>query len=301
MQKIFYIISTTFFITSIIALVVFGLPLGIDFKGGSLMELQFLPDSQGNSQVLSRDQIEQELKEVELGPISIQKGEDSTLLLRFKAVDEQVHQIIIQKLEVVSNSLVEEQRFDSVGPVIGKETINKTVKATALVLIMIIAYVAFAFRKVSFPIKSWRYGLIAVITSFHDVIIALGIFSVYLYFKGGEVGVSIVAASLTILGYSVNDTIVVFDRIRENLLRFGNRSSFNEIIRNSIRETMVRSINTSLATVLVLLAVFFFGGPTIHDFALVLSVGIIVGTYSSIAIASPLLGSWVNWKKKKTA
>jgi len=113
--------------------------------------------------------------------------------------------------------------------------------------------------------------------------------------------VSIVAASLTILGYSVNDTIVVFDRIRENLLRFGNRSSFNEIIRNSIRETMVRSINTSLATVLVLLAVFFFGGPTIHDFALVLSVGIIVGTYSSIAIASPLLGSWVNWKKKKTA
>ena len=301
MQKIFYIISTTFFIISIIALVVFGLPLGIDFKGGSLMELQFLPDSQGNSQVLSRDQIEQELKEVELGPISIQKGEDSTLLLRFKAVDEQVHQIIIQKLEVVSNSLVEEQRFDSVGPVIGKETINKTVKATALVLIMIIAYVAFAFRKVSFPIKSWRYGLIAVITSFHDVIIALGIFSVYLYFKGGEVGVSIVAASLTILGYSVNDTIVVFDRIRENLLRFGNRSSFNEIIRNSIRETMVRSINTSLATVLVLLAVFFFGGPTIHDFALVLSVGIIVGTYSSIAIASPLLGSWVNWKKKKTA
>ena len=164
---------------------------------------------------------------------------------------------------------------------------------------MIVLYVAFAFRKLSFPIKSWWYGIIALVTLFHDVLIALGIFSVYLYISGGEIGVPFIAAVLTILGYSVNDTIVVFDRVRENLLKLGGRLGFDNIVARSVKDSLVRSVNTSLTTLFVLLAIFFFGGATIKDFVLVLIIGIVIGTYSSLAIAAPLLASWVRLRSAR--
>lgn len=293
MQKIFYLSSLALLIVSIVVLGVFGLPLGIDFKGGSLMEIKFLPTVSDSVEKLDGPAVEEILKEFELGSMSIQTSDGDALILRFREIDESIHKNILVKLNAVSGVSIEETRFDSVGPVIGKETTSKSIKAIIFVLVMIVVYVAFAFRKLSFPIKSWWYGIVALVTLFHDVLITLGVFSVYLYFVGGEVGVPFIAAVLTILGYSVNDTIVVFDRVRENLLKLGGRLDFDNIVVRSVKESLVRSVNTSLTTLFVLLAIFFFGGATIKDFVLVLIIGIIVGTYSSLAIAAPLLASWV--------
>lgn len=301
MQKLFYTTSIIFVLASIIALAVFNLPLGIDFKGGSLMEIKFLPAVTGSVETLDGPGIKEILKELDLGSISTQTSDENTLILRFREIDEPTHQNILTKLNTVSGVSTEEIRFDSVGPVIGKETTSKSIKAIIFVLLMIVVYVAFAFRKLSFPIKSWWYGIVALITLFHDVLITLGIFSVYLYFVGGEVGVPFIAAVLTILGYSVNDTIVVFDRVRENLLKLGGRLDFDKIVVRSVKESLVRSVNTSLTTLFVLLAIFFFGGATIKDFVLVLIIGIIVGTYSSLAVAAPLLASWVKLRNSKSS
>lgn len=299
MQKIFYLSSLALLIVSIVVLGVFGLPLGIDFKGGSLMEIKFLPAPSGSIEILDAPQIKEILKEFELGSMSIQTSDGDALILRFREIDESIHKNILVKLNAVSGVSIEETRFDSVGPVIGKETTSKSIKAIIFVLVMIVVYVAFAFRKLSFPIKSWWYGIVALVTLFHDVLITLGVFSVYLYFVGGEVGVPFIAAVLTILGYSVNDTIVVFDRVRENLLKLGGRLDFDNIVVRSVKESLVRSVNTSLTTLFVLLAIFFFGGATIKDFVLVLIIGIIVGTYSSLAVAAPLLASWVRLRSAR--
>ncbi len=190
-----------------------------------------------------------------------------------------------------------EKRFESIGPVIGSELKEKSVKAIMIVLASIVLYIGWVFRRVSRPVSSWKYGLIALVALFHDIIITLGIFSVLGHFYGVEVGMPFVVALLTILGYSVNDTIVVFDRTRENLLRSA-WDDFEEVVNRSVNGTLVRSLNTSLTTLVVLLAVYFFGGATIQYFILALIIGIIAGTYSSIFIASPLLVSLAKLKKK---
>ncbi len=189
-----------------------------------------------------------------------------------------------------------EKRFESIGPVIGGELKKKSVRAIALVLIGIVLYVGWVFRKVSRPVSSWKYGIIALVALFHDIIITLGVFSILGHFYGIEVGMPFVVALLTILGYSVNDTIVVFDRTRENLLRSA-WDDFEEVVNRSVNETLIRSVNTSLTTLVVLLAVYFFGGATIQYFILALIIGIVAGTYSSIFIASPLLVSLARRKK----
>jgi len=299
MKKIFYTLSTVLLIASILSLAIFRLPFGIDFRGGSLMEIRFLPNEDGEVLTLSRPEVENIFKENQIESINVQTGEEGSLIIRFKDIDEDTHKALLVSLDNASESPVEEERFDSIGPVIGKETARKSIEATIVVLIMIVLYVAWAFRKLSFPIKSWRYGIMALVTLFHDVLITVGIFSIYLYFSGADIGVPFIAAVLTILGYSVNDTIVVFDRVRENLLKFGSRLSFDQAITKSVKESLVRSVNTSATTLLVLLAIFFFGGATIQDFVLVLIIGIVIGTYSSLAIASPLLATWVNFSARK--
>jgi preprotein translocase subunit SecF len=190
-------------------------------------------------------------------------------------------------------------RFDSVGPVIGDETKQKSIWAIFLLIILILIYIAWAFRRISRPLKSWQYGVAAIIALVHDVLISMGAISLLGHFLNIEVGAPFVAALLTILGYSVNDTIVVFDRIRENILRKGSTFDFAEIINKSVAQTFVRSLNTSLTVLFALSAVFIFGGETIHYFALTLIIGIAVGTYSSIFIASPLLFSWSMLKLRK--
>lgn len=196
------------------------------------------------------------------------------------------------------NASIKEKRFDSIGPVIGNELKKSAVWAIVIALIAIVLYIGFAFRKVSFPVSSFKYGIIATIALFHDVIITFGVFAVLGHFYGVEIGISFVAAILAILGYSVNDTIVVFDRTRENLLKSG-IDDFEEVVNKSVNETLIRSINTSFTTLIVLAALYLFGGDTIKYFVVALMVGISAGTYSSIFIASPLLVTWQKWDLRR--
>jgi len=268
------------------------------------------------------------LKEENLKTLIIQPVGDLGMILRMESIGEEQHQEIIGKIEGLfiptidlSNQAtatavtvdplvatltqgqgetndVEEIRFESIGPVIGQELKNKAILAIILVLMAIIAYLAYAFRKVSRPVPSWQYGVAAVIALTHDILIVTGIFSVLGHFFNIQVDALFVTALLTILGFSVHDTIVTFDRIRENIFRRQDRT-FEEVINYSINETITRSINTTLTVLIVLTAIFLFGGASVKYFILALIFGVIVGTYSSIFIASPLVLIWYSWKFKK--
>ena len=287
-SKIYYIFSVILIVGSVFSLLFFGLKFGIEFTGGSLMELEF------QNERPSIDKIEKSITDFNLGEITIQPVSEKGLLLRLKEIDQETHQKIISKINEIS--LVNELRFDSIGPVIGQELKQKTILAIILALIAITFYIAFAFRKVSRPIASWRYGITSLVALFHDVLIPLGIFSLLGKFYNVEITIPVVAALLTILGYSVHDTIIIFDRIRENLLR-GRFQSFAETVNWSLNQTLSRSINTVLTVLIVLFAIFFFGGTTLKYFSLALIIGITSGAYSSICIAAPLLVSWLGERK----
>ncbi len=291
-RKIFYYLSGILMAASIIMLAVFGLKEGIDFTGGSLLEIEYRdarPDS---------DAIRKTLEPLELGNIVIQQTGKSGVIIRMKDIDEPTHQNILGLLnaETEKNSIaagIQQKRFDTIGPTIGRELRNRSILAIAIVLFLILSYIAWAFRKVSKPVASWKYGVVALVALFHDVFIPTGVFAFLGKFYGVEADTLFVTAVLTVLGFSVHDTIVVFDRVRENLKKNASREMvFADVVGVSVEETIVRSINTSFTVLLSLLAVFFFGGESIRYFILALIIGVIVGTYSSIFIASPLLVSW---------
>lgn len=285
-SKIWFVFSATLVTLSLCAFGFWGLRYGIDFTGGSLMEVSFTGQRPTNQQIVDV------VAPFNVGSVTVQPIGEQGALLRFKDVTEETHQNILGALRknftAEQPDQLQEMRFESIGPAVGQQLKEKTAWAILLSLIGIILYVAWAFRKVSQPVSSWKYGLAAVIALFHDVIITIGIFVVLGKLYGLEVNAPFVAALLTILGYSVNDTIVVFDRIRENLLRRTNHP-FEQVVEDSISQTFTRSINTSMTVLLTLLAILLFGGESIRDFALALIVGISFGTYSSIFLASPLL------------
>lgn len=289
-KKIWFTVSGILMLASIIALSVWGLRLGIDFTGGSLLEVAY---SSARPTVL---QVEEALADVELKSLKIQPSGDKTFFLRFENIEEDTHQTILGKLNSISlegvedNTLIE-QRFEAIGPVIGSELKAKAIQAIIIVLVFIILYIAWAFRKISKPVASWKYGAAATIALAHDILIVTGVFVVLGQVCKVEIDTLFVTALLTILGFSVHDTIVTFDRTRENLFKNQDKS-FDEVVNISVNQTIVRSINTSLTTLFVLLAIYFFGGDSIKNFALALILGVIVGTYSSIFIASPLLSIW---------
>jgi preprotein translocase subunit SecF len=296
-RKIFFIFSGLLIVASILAVVFWGFNFGIDFTGGSLMEIEFKNNRPSNQKVKDA------LIGLDLGEINVQPTGEKNMILRMKDIDEEIHQQVLDTLRDLRPSSVEGQaqgesfgfeelRFESIGPVIGQELKKKAIYAVIIALIMILLFVALAFRKVSFIVKSYKYGLLAIIALAHDVLIVLGVFVVLGRFSGVEIGIAFVAALLATLGYSVNDTIVVFDRVRENLLLIQHREEFDKLVGKSLKQTIIRSINTSLTTIIVLLAVLIFGGTTIQYFVLALIIGILAGTYSSLFIASPLLVSW---------
>jgi len=291
-RKIFYIFSGLLVAASILALVLWQLNFGIDFTGGTIMEINFLAERPSN------DQIREKIKDVDLGSVVLQPTQDKGLILRFKNIDETVHQDILKKLtsEQTPDKVLEETRFDSIGPAIGQELKVKAYWAIGLSLIAILIYIAWAFRKVSRPVASWKYGLAAILALFHDLLITIGVFSILGHFLNVEVDLAFIAALLTILGYSINDTIVVFDRIRENL-KYSSWDDFEQTLDTSVNQTMARSINTTLTTLMPLFALYFIGGATLHWFALALIIGITLGAYSSIFQATPFLLWWI--KKKK--
>lgn len=285
-RKIFLGISLVLILASLVSLLIWGLKWGIDFTGGTLMEVEFI------GQRLSNQEVQEKLAILELGQINLQPTGDKGLILRTKDIDEYAHQDI---LKLLGKEEVVEKRFESVGPVIGAELKNKSVWAIIFSLIAIILFIAWAFRKVSKPVPSWQYGIAAIVALFHDIFITCGLFAILGHYKGIEVGLPFIAALLTILGYSVNDTIVIFDRSRDNLLK-SQWEDFEETVNLSINQSIVRCLNTSVTTLLVLLAIFFLGGETIKFFALALIAGVILGTYSSIFIASSIIVMWYRRK-----
>ena len=222
-----------------------------------------------------------------MGNAVVQPSGEKNIIIRTRDLSEVEHQKVLSAVLGIGQG--KEIRFDSIGPVIGKELKKKSVTAMILVIVMIILYIAFAFRKVSQPVNSFYYGLMAVVALIHDVTLPAGVFAILGHYYGVEVDTLFVTALLTVLGFSVHDTIVVFDRIRENLRIGGNKNNFEAVVGASINQTVSRSINTSLTVILVLLAIFFLGGESTKYFSLALLIGVAIGTYSSIFLASPLL------------
>jgi preprotein translocase subunit SecF len=299
-SKIWLSISGLLIAASIIALSMWGLRLGIDFTGGSLLEANF----SNNRPTVT--EVEEKLINLNLQSLTVQPVNEKGMILRFQNTSEETHQAVLSKLRELAPSTdeqsktaaVEELRFEAVGPSVGQELQRKAIYATILVLLAISLYIAWAFRRVSRPVTSWKYGVATIISLFHDVAIVLGFFAYLGKFHGVEINTSFVAAVLTVLGFSVHDTIVVFDRLRENLPR--SNDDFAGTVNTSVNQTLRRSINTSLTVMLVLLSITILGGASIHYFSLALLVGIFFGTYSSIFLASPLLVMWHELKQRSS-
>jgi preprotein translocase subunit SecF len=295
-SKFYYIFSGLLVIAAIVSLSMFGLKFGIEFVGGSNMEINF-QTTQGVPRP-SNEAIQGALKSFNLGEITVQPTGSTGAVLQFKGVDEATHQQILSELNKLTP--VQEKSFQYIGPSVGQELRNKTELAIALALLAITLYIAFAFRKVSRPVSSWKYSITSLLALFHNVLIPIGVFAILGKFYNVEITIPIVAALLTILGFSVHDTIVVFDRIRENILRRG-MGQFEDTVNWSLTQTLGRSISTVLTVEFVLVSLYFFGGETLKYFALTLIIGITSGAYSSIFIASPLLVSWYKFNLKKEA
>jgi preprotein translocase subunit SecF len=299
-KKIFLGISTLLIIFSIFSIFYFKLNFGIDFTGGTMMEVSYI-----NNDRPEISQVQENLKQIEIlkENFSIQSAGENSLLLRMPFISETDHVEILNTLNFNNTYEIQETRLSAIGPVIGEEMKNKAIIAIIFVVIAIILFIAFSFRKVKDfgkeSVSSWKYEITAIIALMHDILIPTGIFAFLgSFFIEYEVNVLFVTALLAILGFSVNDTIVVFDRIRENLkLSENKKQNFEEIIGQSLRQTFIRSLNTSLTTLFVLIFLYFFGQTSTQQFALVLGIGVIAGTYSSICFASPLLIMFNNLKK----
>ncbi|EKD46177.1 MAG: hypothetical protein ACD_68C00119G0003 [uncultured bacterium] len=287
-------------VTSIVLLSVFGLKLGIDFTGGSLLEIEVANSNRPETSI-----VKQKLEDLDfLDSAQVQPAGENGFLIRMKTLTEEEHQKVNGALsELVKTNVAEgtqnqpeikELRFESIGPVIGKELSRRSIYAIVLVLIAIIIYLAYVFRKVSREISSWKMGAAAIIALIHDVLIVVGSFCLLGVFLNVEIDTMFITAILTVIGFSVHDTIVVLDRIRFNLLQLPD-ADFEETTNLSINQTLARSINTSLTAIFVLLALYLFGGESTKWFVLALIIGIFIGTYSSIFIASPIL---VFWRKR---
>jgi preprotein translocase subunit SecF len=286
-RKIYYIFSGILIIASLVSLFAFGLKSGIDFTGGSIMELSFKDNRPSNQE------IEATLAQFNLGEVVVQPTGATGVIIRLKEINEETHQAILAKFPGAT-----EINFEFIGPSVGRELKQTTMKALFLALIAIVCYIAFAFRQISQPVPSWQYGLATLVALFHDILIPLGVFAYLGEFYKIEITIPIIAALLTILGYSVHNNIVIFDRIRENLLRRGSQT-FEETVNFSLNQTLGRSINTVLTVLFVVISIFFFGGETLKYFSLALIIGISFGTYSSILISSPLIVTWYKGHQKK--
>lgn len=287
-RKIYFIFSGLLIIAAIASLIVFGLKPGIDFTGGSILELEYSGDRPQNSEILNQ------LNDLDLGTVYVQPTGEKGVILKMKDINDDLRQQIVQKLN--EKEEVRQSRFESIGPTIGQELKQKTKIVVVIALLSIIIYIALAFRRIQKPIRSWQYGIASCIALSHDILIPLGAFSILGKFYGVEVSIPVITALLAVLGYSVNNTVVVFDRVRENLLRQG--GFFEELVDASLNQTLTRQINTALTTLFVSFAIFIFGGETLKYFALALILGISAGTYSSIFLAGPMLVAWFKWKNR---
>ncbi len=278
---VYFAISFLVLIPGIFSLIKYGMRLSIDFTGGTLLEIQ--TSAKNFSEIATNQNLELS---------STQSSADNTYLLRFKKLDKDQN----EKFKSALGKDIVEKRYESVGPVVGAEMTKKALMAVVLASLFIVIYIAWSFRQVPKPYSSWKFGVSAVVALLHDALVVLGLFSIFGHFYHVEIDALFVTALLTIIGFSVHDTIVVFDRVRENLPKMYNKP-FSEIVDFSLTETLVRSLNTSLTVILTLTALLLFGGETIRWFVVALLVGIVSGTYSSIFNAAPLLVLWETYRR----
>ncbi len=282
-------------IPGIIAMFLWGLNLSIDFIGGSRLTLSF-NNSVSSKQIQAVNNV---LKDEKLKTASPEKS-DKQIFIRTSPMDQSQNTKFINALAAQFKD-VKEQDFETIGPVIGQETTLNALKAVVIASILIILYITWSFRQVPKPASSFRFGVCAIIALIHDVLVVVGIFAILGHFLNVEIDSLFVTAILTVIGFSVHDTIVVFDRIRENLKKTGGYD-FPKTVNESIIQTIGRSLNTSLTVILILIALLLFGGESIHWFVVALLIGVVSGTYSSIFNASPLLVLWheISSRKKET-
>ena len=288
-KKYFFLLSVFLILGSLASLFVFGLKFGVEFTGGSILEIEYLEERPSNIEIT------QELADFDLGE-TIQPAGEKRVIIRMREIDEKTHQEIFQRLK--EKKELEEKRFESIGPMISRELRDKTTTILILASLAILSYIALAFRKVSYPIAGWQYGIGSVLAIFHDLLITLGVFSLLGFFYNVEITIPIIIALLAIVGHSIDDTIVAFDRIRENLF-FDRKKTFNEIINKSLNQAFKPIMSTTFTTLLIITSLFIFGGETLKYFSLALIVGFLAGAYSSIFLIIPLFGNLARWKEKR--
>ncbi|MCE9541054.1 protein translocase subunit SecF [Candidatus Kaiserbacteria bacterium] len=294
-RNIFFALTALVIAASLASVLMFGLKPSLDFTGGTLVQVSY------DGTRPSPEALTQNLTDVGFKGFSLRESGDNGYTLRAATLSSQQRENL-PAIFSYQGGTAHIDELNEVGPTIGKELRNKSYIALALVLFCILLFIAFAFRKVSKPISSWVYGLIALVTLVHDVIVPVGFFALLGHLTGAQVDTLFVTAVLTVLGFSIHDTIVVFDRVRENLRinhDHNRKEPFEETAGRSLNQTIVRSLNTSLTVVLTLLILYFVGPVSTKDFALTLLVGIVAGTYSSIALATPLLVEVALRKGKK--
>lgn len=289
--KVWFAISGIILIFGIGSLSMYGLKLGIDFRGGTLSEIQF-------NTTYDIANVRTAITSQNIGNFQLQSAANNQLIIKTESLSKAQHDKMLEAITIGAGKFTE-TKLDSIGPVVGKELKKNSLYQLLLVSLGIVLYIGYAFRKVTKPVTPWRFGWAAVIALLHDLLFVLGVFSILGHYKGVEVDSLFVTAMLTVLGFSVHDTIVVFDRIRENLKVYAGES-MEFVVNHSIAQTIVRSLNTSLTVLFVLLSLLLFGGESIRYFVLTLFIGVLIGTYSSIFIASPVLVLWQNWKTKKS-
>lgn len=298
----FFIFSGIIIIPGIVSLILWGISPSIDFTGGTLLELRVVQSSEnllGDKSAepeVSKEKISQVVKSQDIEIASISQSGENTYLLRLKPIDQKQNTALQEKLKQELGDM-EELRYETVGPTIGKETTENAVKAVIFASVAIISYIALAFRKIPSPYSSVKFGVAAVFALLHDTILVLGIFSMLGHFLSIEVDPLFITAILTIMGFSVHDSIVVFDRIRENLSKMP-KATFSEVVNESIISTLSRSLAISLTVIFTLSSLLIFGGESIRWFMVALLIGIVSGTYSSIFNAAPLLVLWEERRKK---
>ncbi|MBU1046067.1 protein translocase subunit SecF [Patescibacteria group bacterium] len=291
-SKIYFLFSGILIIASIFAIVAYGLNWGVDFAGGSVLRATYT-DPRPDVQELS-----DKISGLGLSGFSIRFSGENEIIVRMPAVSQDIKDEVSGVFYNMENIEKGSISFESVSPVVGGESKARASKAIIFSIVAIVLYVAFAFRRISRPVKSWQYGIATVVALVHDVLIPVGVFAVLGKFLGVEFSIPILTALLTILGYSVNDTVVVFDRIRENLIK-GAGETFDEIVDKSLNQTLGRSLNTVFTTLLALFTIFFFGGQSLTYFSLALIVGITFGAYSSIFLASTLIAQIYYFNQRK--
>lgn len=290
-----FVLSVLLLCASIAALIIYGLNFGVDFTGGSLMELEFRA---GHPSIEEAAAFLKSSGDSSFGDIAITPVGASVLILRMRELTEDEHRQILNSLGQKFDELdPAEKRFDSIGPSVGEELKKASIIAIATLLAAVLLYIAYMFRALSRSLSLWAMAAGTLLGLAHDILIPMGLFAVLGHFYGVQITAVYVAAVLTILGYTVSDKVVIYDRVRENILR-GSREPLPDLVHKSVMQTLIRSINNTLVVILSSLAVFLFGGESIRYFALALMVGIGLGAYSSIFVASPTL-VWLSRKKNK--